>query len=50
MLLLLIIILLVVALAGGVWASPRWGWVGISPLGIVLLILLVLFLTGNLRV
>lgn len=50
MLLLILIIVLVIALAGGVWGSPRYGWWGISPFGLILLILLVLFLTGHLGI
>lgn len=39
---------LVLFLGGGLGFS-RHGWVGMSPAGVVLLILLVLWLTGNLR-
>lgn len=50
--LLLIIIVLVLLLGGGgAWYGPRAGWRGPQYgglLGLVLIILLVLFLTGNL--
>jgi hypothetical protein len=45
----LIIVLLVLALAGGGWGYSRYGAVGLSPVGLILLILLVMFLTGNLN-
>lgn len=49
MLTIILIILLVLALGGGGWGYSRWGIVGLSPAGILLLILLVLWLTGNLH-
>jgi hypothetical protein len=48
MLLLLLIILLVLAVGGGGWGYSRYGIVGMSPAGVVLLVLLVLWLTGHL--
>lgn len=48
-LLILLIILLVLSLGGGAWGHSRYGYAGWSPLGIVLLLLVVLYLTGNLR-
>ena len=50
MLTILILVVLVVALAGGGWGHSRYGAVGWSPLGIILLVVLVLWLTGNLHV
>ncbi len=49
-LLTLIIILLVAAAVFGSWGhrNPTIGYVGWSPLGIVLVIFLILWLTGNL--
>lgn len=47
----LLIVLLVVAAAGGLWSNSggrTFGFYGWSPLGIVLLILFVLFITGTL--
>lgn len=53
-LLTLLLILLLVAVVFGGWGygyvSPRAPWVGAwSPLGLVLLVLLLLYLTGNLH-
>ena len=47
MLTLLIVLLVLSAIFGG-WGHSRFGYTGWSPLGIVLVILVVLFLTGNL--
>ena len=47
MLTLLIVLLILSAIFGG-WGHSRFGYTGWSPLGIVLVILVVLFLTGNL--
>jgi len=47
MLTLLIILLVLSAVFGG-WGHRRWGYTGWSPLGIVLVLLLLLWLTGNL--
>ena len=50
-LLTILIILLVVSAVGGYWGGGEgrpWGRMGWSPLGILLVILLVLLLTGNL--
>lgn len=49
MLLFLLLLLVVIALAGGGWGYPRYGYVGLSPVGIVLLVIVVLWLTGHLR-
>lgn len=48
--LVIIIFLLVflLALGGGGWGFSRYGWVGMSPAGLVLLLLAILFLTGQL--
>jgi len=48
MLTLLIILLVLSAVFGG-WGHRRWGYTGWSPLGIVVVLLLVMWLTGNLR-
>jgi hypothetical protein len=48
MLTLLIVLLVLSAVFGG-WGHTRsWGYRGWSPLGIILVLLLVLWLTGNL--
>lgn len=49
MLMLILLILLVAALAGGGWGHSRYGYAGWSPAGILIVILIVLFLTGNLH-
>jgi len=43
----LLFILLVVALIGGGIGHSRFGYAGWSPAGILIVVLLVLFLTGN---
>jgi hypothetical protein len=49
MLLTLLVILLLIALLGGGYGSSRgWGYYGWSPLGLLILIILILALTGNL--
>jgi hypothetical protein len=48
MLLTILIVLLVLSLAGGGWGYSQWGYAGMSPAGVILLILLVLWLTGHL--
>jgi hypothetical protein len=45
---LLIILLIVAALFGGYGTSRGWGYYGWSPVGIIVLLLLVLLVTGNL--
>jgi hypothetical protein len=49
MLLMIVVVLLVLSLAGGGWGYSRYGYAGWSPAGLVVLIILVLWLTGNLR-
>ena len=49
MLLTILVILLLVALLGGGYGSTRgWGYYGWSPLGLLVLIILILAFTGNL--
>jgi energy-coupling factor transporter transmembrane protein EcfT len=45
LLLTILLILLVLSVFGGAWRGGSIGW---SPVGIILLILLILLLTGNL--
>jgi hypothetical protein len=49
MLTIILIVLLVLALGGGAWGHSRYGAVGWSPVGLLLVILLLLWLTGNLN-
>jgi hypothetical protein len=49
MLTIILIVLLVLALGGGAWGHSRYGAAGWSPVGLLLVILLVLWLTGNLH-
>lgn len=49
MILTIIVVLLVLALVGGGFGHSRHGFVGWSPAGLILLVLVVLWLTGNLR-
>jgi len=49
MLLIILVVLLVLALSGAGWGHSRYGYVGWSPAGVLLLILVVLWLTGSVR-
>ncbi len=49
MLLILLIVCLLAAVAGGGWGHSRYGYAGWSPAGLVLLVVMVLWLTGNLH-
>ena len=49
MLTILLIVLLVLALGGGGWGHSRFGVASWSPLGLIVLVLLVLYFTGNLH-
>jgi hypothetical protein len=44
----ILVILLVLSLLGGGFGYRRWGNAGMSPAGIVVLVLVLLALTGNL--
>ena len=49
MILTILVVLLLVALLGGGFGHSRgWGYYGWSPLGLLILIVLILALTGNL--
>jgi hypothetical protein len=48
MLMIILIVLLVLALGGGGLGYSRFGFLGMSPAGLILLILLVMWLTGHL--
>jgi Protein of unknown function (DUF3309) len=47
MLLLILIVFLCLAVGGGGWGHSRYGYVGWSPAGLILLVLVVLWFTGN---
>ncbi len=49
MLLIIMLVLLVLALGGGGWGHSRFGAVGWTPAGLIILVLVLLFFTGNLR-
>lgn len=49
MLITVMVILLVLAVAGGGWGQSRYGYIGWSPVGIVLLIFFILWFTGYLH-
>ncbi len=46
----ILIVLLVLALVAGGMGHSRWGYAGWSPLGVILAVFVVLWLTGNLHV
>lgn len=50
MLLTILVILLLLSLLGGGWGHSRYGYAGWSPLGLIVLIIVILLLTGNVRV
>jgi hypothetical protein len=50
MLMIILIVVLLFALGGGGWAHSRYGYAGLSPAGVILLILAVLWLTGNIHI
>lgn len=44
----ILVVLALVALLFGGWGHPRYGYVGWSPLGLVVAVLLILYLMGML--
>ncbi len=48
MLFIILLVLLVLALGGGGWGHSRYGYVGWSPAGIIVIVLLVMLFTGRL--
>lgn len=46
----LVVLLLIALLGGGFGHSRGWGYYGWSPLGLLILIVLILALTGNLNI
>jgi hypothetical protein len=49
MLITIIAVLLIVSLVGGGWGHSRYGYVGWSPAGIIVVLFVVLWATGNLH-
>jgi hypothetical protein len=49
MITILLIVLLALALGGGAWGHSRYGYAGWSPAGLLVLVLVVLWVTGNLH-
>jgi hypothetical protein len=49
MLTIILIVLLVLALGGGGWGYSRWGAAGMSPAGVLLVVILLLYFTGALH-
>ncbi len=49
MLTIILVVLLVMALGGGGWGHSRFGAASWSPLGLIVLIFVVLYFTGNLH-
>ena len=49
MLMIILIVFFVLALGGGVWGHSRYGAAGWSPAGLILLVAVLLFFTGNLH-
>ncbi|MCC6315503.1 MAG: DUF3309 domain-containing protein [Thermomicrobiales bacterium] len=50
MLLLIMVVLLLLALFGGGWGARRYGAAGFAPLGILIVLLLIFWLSGDLVV
>jgi hypothetical protein len=46
----LVLLIVIILLAGGGFGYSRYGLAGFSPLGIIILVLLILWLTGNLHI
>ena len=49
MLMIVLVVLLVLTLGGGGWGHSRYGYASWSPLGLVALVLLIMYFTGNLH-
>ena len=49
MLITILLVVLVLSLVGGGWGHSRYGYAGWSPAGIILVALVVLWFTGNIR-
>jgi hypothetical protein len=49
MLMIILVVFLLLALGGGGWGHSRYGYVSWSPVGLILLVVVVLWLTGSLH-
>ena len=49
MLMIILVVFLLLSLAGGDWGHSRYGYAGWSPAGLILLVMMVLWFTGNLH-
>jgi uncharacterized protein DUF3309 len=49
MLMIILIVFLLLAIGGGGWGHARYGYVGWSPVGLILLVVVVLWMTGRLH-
>lgn len=49
MMMIILLVLVVMAVGGGGWGHSRYGAASWSPLGLVALLLVVLYFTGNLH-
>lgn len=49
MLMIILVVLLVMALGGGGWGHSRYGYVGWSPAGLIVLVFVVLWFSGYLH-
>src|SRR5277367_529705 len=49
MLFMILVVLLVLSLAGGGWGHSRYGYTGWSPAGLIVLVFVIFWLTGNLH-
>jgi hypothetical protein len=50
MLMIFLVVLVVLALGGGGWGHTRYGAASWSPLGIIAVVLILMFFTGNLHI
>jgi len=50
MLMIFLVVLVILALGGGGWGHTRYGAASWSPLGIIAVVLILMFFTGNLHI
>jgi hypothetical protein len=49
MILIVMLVLLLLAIGGAGWGHRRWGYVGWSPVGVILTVMLVMWVFGSLH-